>query len=57
MLEGKKYVAKNWQDALVTLCELMAERDYDKLVSFIDMDEFSGRKVKYFGKTYGEKRN
>ena len=57
MLEGKKYVAKNWQDALVTLCELMAERDYDKLVSFIDMDEFSGRKVKYFGKTYVEKRN
>ena len=57
MLDGRKYAIKNWQDALITLCELMAERDSDKLASFIDLDEFSGRRVKYFGRTPVEKRN
>lgn len=57
MLEGKKYTVKNWQDALVTLCEILSERDAGKFEKFIDMDEFCGRKVKYFGKVYVANRN
>lgn len=48
MLEGTRYNVNNWQDALVTLCNLLNKKDTSKFDSFLCMDEFLGRKVKYF---------
>lgn len=48
MLEGTRYNVNNWQDALVTLCGFLYKKDAEKFNSFLTMDEFMGRKIKYF---------
>lgn len=57
MLEGIRYNAENWQDALVSLCSLLAKGNKHTFDSYIDKKEFKGRKISYFGKTYIPKKN
>lgn len=57
MLEGTRYNVNNWQDALVKLCNLLYKKDAEKFKSFLTMDEFMGRKIKYFDTKSVEDRN
>lgn len=45
---GIKYDAKNMRDVMVTLCEILANEDKNKMISFIDDSTMQGRKAPYF---------
>ena len=52
MLNGVCYNVATWQDALVTLCNILSESNSDKFLQFCDMSDFKGTKVSYFSKNY-----
>lgn len=45
---GKRYEVKNMKDVLVTLCEILAKEDRNKILSFINDPTMQGRKAPYF---------
>ena len=45
---GIKYDAKNMKDVMVTLCEILADEDKDKMIGFIGDPTMQGRKASYF---------
>ncbi|MGN0594115.1 MAG: hypothetical protein ACI4I6_03065, partial [Hominimerdicola sp.] len=57
LLNGQKYQADNWQDVLTNLCNILASDNKKAFDELVDNNIFSGRKVKYFGKTYNPKKN
>jgi len=57
MLNGVRYNVATWQDALVTLCNILSESNSDKFLQFCDMSDFKGTKVSYFSKNYVERKN
>ena len=56
MLKGVRYNVSTWQEALITLSELLAEQDISIFESFTTSPAFMGRKNRYFSKSgYGNK--
>lgn len=48
---GIKYESKNMRDVMVTLCEILADEDKNKMISFINDPTMQGRKAPYFSNT------
>lgn len=57
LINGKKYNASNWQDALVKLCSIFSETDANAFNRLVTDSKFKGRKVVYFGLESVERRN
>lgn len=51
-LEGVKYCANNWKNALVLLCNLLARQNPDKFKEIVIDSRFKGRKNQYFVNRY-----
>lgn len=49
MFRNKKYKVKSWQDAIVTLCNLLAKKSEKIFNTLISNPTFIKRKVSYFG--------
>lgn len=48
MLEETKYIADNWQDALVKICALLAQKSGVLFRKMMSSEEFKGKKRKIF---------
>lgn len=47
-LNDTVYEAKNMRGVIIRLCEILAEKDSNKIISFIDDPSMKGRKAPYF---------
>lgn len=52
-----KIAVNDWTDALITLCNKIAQISPDFFSSLVNSSDFQGRKVQYFSFTYVEKRS
>lgn len=48
MFKGIKYEVKNMKDVLISLCEILAEENREKMLGFISDKNMQGRKAPYF---------
>jgi hypothetical protein len=54
---NNRYPAKDWKDALLQTCDLLADIDATKFSEFINDPVMKGRKISYFSKKHLDRKN
>lgn len=48
LLNGIRYNVSDWKSALVKICEILIDNDFNKFSQIMKSDDFNGKKIKYF---------